>query len=289
MRKAAFAGLFYERGEVSLQKQLKACFEGERGPGAVPPERQTQKKASLPQGVIVPHAGYGYSGACAAWGYKALGEAPLPDVYVILAPSHKSARSGLTQEPFETPLGIVRVDQDLARRLLEKGHVKEDDELHAQEHSVEVQLPFLQFINKDAMEKVKILPLLIGQDADLDELAVDLKEVLLDTGKKASYIVSSDFTHYGRNYHYLPFTSDAQHNIAALDKGAIDRVQALDAEGFLRYVDDKMATICGAYPIALLLKLLKKPVKASLEQYYTSAVVTRDEKNSVSYATIVFS
>ncbi len=289
MRKPAFAGAFYEKGELSLQKQIRECFEGERGPGAAPPERQAQKKASLPKAVIVPHAGYPYSGACAAWGYKALGEAPLADVYILLAPSHRSGRSGLTQEPFETPLGVVRVDQDLARRLLEKGHIKEDNAIHAQEHSIEVQLPFLQLINKDVIEKIKILPLLISHDADLNELAVDLKEVLLDTGKRAAFIVSSDFTHYGRQYHYIPFSENVPEQLAALDKGAIDLIQSLDAEGFLRYVEDKAATICGAYPIALLLKTLKRPAKASLEQYYTSSVVTGDRKNSVSYACIVFS
>lgn len=288
MRKAVFSGKFYEKGEVSLQKQIKTCFEEDRGPGAVPPELQKDKKAPLPKAIIVPHAGYEYSGACAAWAYKALGEAPLADVYIILAPSHHSLETAITQETFETPLGMVRVDQDLARRLLEKGTVKENNELHEPEHSIEVQLPFLQYIHKDVIEKVKILPLLIGHDADLATLAVDLKEVLVDANKKAVFIVSSDFTHYGRNYHYLPFTSDIAENLAALDKGAIDLIKAAKPDEFLKYVDEKMATICGAYPIALLLKTIKFE-KAGLEQYYTSAEITKDQKNSVSYAAIVFS
>lgn len=288
MRKPVFAGTFYEKGEMTLQKQLQECFEGERGPGASPPEVQSQKKASLPKAIIVPHAGYEYSGACAAWGYKALGEAPLADVYILLAPSHHSTETGLTQETFETPLGLVRVDQDLARRLLEKGTIKENNAIHEQEHAIEVQLPFLQYINKDVIEKVKILPILVGHDADLTNLSVDLKEVLIDTGKKAVFIVSSDFTHYGRNYHYLPFTSDVAANIAKLDRGAIDLIKEAKPEAFLKYVDEKMATICGAHPIALLLKTIKFS-KANLEQYYTSAEITKDQKNSVSYAAITFS
>lgn len=288
MRKPRFAGTFYEKGEVSLQKQIKECFEGERGPGAVPPTAQSQKKAALPKAILVPHAGYQYSGACAAWGYKAIGDAPLADVYIILAPSHHSAQTGLSQETFETPLGMVRVDQDLARRLLEKGTVKENPTLHEQEHSIEVQLPFLQYSQKDVIEKIKILPLLVGHDADLNTLAIDLKEVLVDSGKKAVFIVSTDLTHYGRNYHYLPFTSDIAQNIAALDKGAIDLIKEAKHKEFLSYVEEKDATICGAHPIALLLKTITFK-KASLEQYYTSAEITNDQRNSVSYAAIIFS
>ncbi|MBD3209334.1 AmmeMemoRadiSam system protein B [Candidatus Woesearchaeota archaeon] len=287
MRKPRYAGLFYEKGEVSLKKQLRECFEGPRGPGALPPERQAEKKAALPQAVIAPHAGYQYSGACAAWSYKAMGEAPLADVYVILAPSHHGSSSGLTQQTFETPLGLVRVDQDLARRLLEKGTIKENDAIHEQEHAIEVHLPFLQFIHQDVIERVKVLPLLVSQDVDLQQLAVDLKEVLVDTEKKAVIIASSDFTHYGRHYHYVPFEENAQEQIAALDKGAIDFIKTRDHEGFLQYVGDKSATICGAHPIALLLRLVK-PGDVLLEQYYTSAAITGDQKNSVSYASIVF-
>lgn len=287
MRKPVVSGTFYEKGELSLQKQLQACFEGERGPGALPPEQQTQKKGPLPKAILVPHAGYTYSGACAAWTYKAIGEAPLADVYIILAPSHHAAQDGLTQETFETPLGLVRVDQDLGRRLIEKGTIKENPSIHEQEHAIEVQLPFLQFVQKGVIEKIKILPLLISHETDLATLAVDIKEILLDTGKTVVFIVSSDFTHYGKNYHYLPFTSDVQENIAKLDKGALDLITKGNAEEFLQYVDEKLATICGAYPIALLLKLIKIK-KVNLEQYYTSAEITGDTKNSVSYAAMTF-
>lgn len=288
MREPAVAGMFYEKGEVSLQQQLQECFEGEKGPGVLPLQQQSKKKGVLPKAIIVPHAGYQYSGACAAWAYKEVAEAPIADVYIILAPSHHSIDSGLTQETFKTPLGMVRVDQDFARRLLEKGTIKENPLIHEKEHSIEVQLPFLQFINKDVIEKVKIVPLLIGHDLDLQQLSIDLKEVLVETGKKACVIVSSDFTHYGRNYKYLPFTSNVAENIAALDKGAIDFIKQGDHKGLLAYTDEKMATICGVLPIALLLRTIKVD-KVSLEQYYTSSEITKDEKNSVSYVAIVFS
>ena len=288
MRTPRFAGTFYEKGEVSLQKQLQACFEDEKGPGATPAVTQKQKTGAFPQAVIVPHAGYQYSGACAAWGYKAIGDAPLADVYIILAPTHHTLQSGLTQEPFQTPLGTVRVDQDFARRLLEKGTIKENNALFDDEHSVEVQLPFLQFSQKDVIERIKILPILVSHDLDLRQFAIDLKETIVETGKKVVFIVSSDFTHYGRQYKYIPFSEKPQEQVAALDKGALDLIRAGDHEGFLKYIDETMATICGAYPIALLLRTIRFE-KALLEQYYTSAVVTKDEKNSVSYACVLFS
>ncbi len=287
MREARFAGKFYSKGEVALKEQIKNCFEGEMGPGATPIISESQKKNKLPLAIISPHAGYDFSGACAAWGYKAIGDAPLADVYVILAPNHHGLESGITQEPFMTPFGIVRVDQDFARRLLEKGTIKEDSAIHENEHSIEVQLPFLQFSHFERLEKIKILPVIVGQDLDLRSFATDIKEVMLDTDKKVVFIVSSDFTHYGRAYHYIPFSQNIQENIAKLDKGAIGLIEKLDAEGLHSYADEHLMTICGLLPIELLLRLIK-PKKMLLEQYYTSAVINGDEKNSVSYASIVF-
>lgn len=288
MRNAVFAGTFYEKGEKTLKEQIKTCFESERGPGVVPSETQKGKKESLPLGIIAPHAAYDYSGACAAWAYKAIGNAPLADTYIIIAPAHKKARTGITQQTFVTPLGMVRVDQDMARRLLEKGTLKEDDPLHEEEHGIEVQLPFLQYSQMDVVEKIKILPIIVNYDADLQQIAIDIKETLVETNKRAVIIMSSDFTHYGRDYKFAPYLRDIQENIAVLDKGAIDKIKKLDHEGLLAYVEESMATICGSHAIALGLRLLSKTKKVTLEQYYTSAVITGDDKQSVSYASMVF-
>lgn len=286
MRESQFAGTFYERGEKTLFDQITACFEDERGPGATPSLAQAAKKSPLPKAVIAPHAAYNYSGPCAAWSYKAIGDAPLADVYVILSPSHKGL-SGTLQEPITTPLGIVRVDQDFARRLLEKGTIKENPAAFDGEHSMEVQLPFLQFAHYEQRERVKILPIMVGHDLDLQQLAVDIKETLVEMNKTVVFITSSDFTHYGRNFRFAPFSDRVQERIAELDKGAIDLIKAADHEGLIRYADETMATICGIAPIALLLRIIRFE-DAHLEQYYTSAVITQDEKNSVSYASIVF-
>jgi AmmeMemoRadiSam system protein B len=283
MREAKFAGLFYEKAESLLLRQLKECFLNERGPGSLPLE----KKSEPLQAVIVPHAGYMYSGPCAAWAYKAIAEAGMPDLFILIGPSHYHNSSGFSMETFETPLGLARVKQDFARKLAEKGTLKQNEFIHKDEHSLEVQLPFLQYIFKKKIEKIKILPILISDDINLKEAAVDLKETLMETGLKATFIISSDFTHYGPNYRYVPFSSDIKKRLYDLDRGAIELVKKLDPKGFLEYVDEKMATICGALPIALLLNTLRSG-KVLLEQYYTSGDVVGDFRNSVSYACFLF-
>jgi len=283
MRHAKFAGLFYEKSESLLLKQLEECFLDERGPSALP-----SKKSNEPlQAVIVPHAGYMYSGPCAAWAYKVIAETELPDLFILIGPSHYHGESGFSMETFETPLGMVRVKQDFARKLAEKGNLKQNEVIHDSEHCLEVQLPFLQFIFKKQIEKVRILPILISQDANLANIAVDIKETLVETDQKPIFIISSDFTHYGPNYHYVPFSTDIKKNIYDLDRGAIELIKQLDYDRFLNYINEKFATICGALPIALLLKTIRSN-KAYLEQYYTSGDVVGDYRNSVSYASFVF-
>jgi len=287
MRQPRYSGSFYSAGEQTLRKQIEDCFLGKRGPGALPSGKRTNDKL---RAIIAPHAGYAYSGQAAAWSYLKLSEAPRPSVYIILAPSHHSNKSGTTNEAFITPLGEVRVDQELNRKILEKGTIKLNDAIHEQEHSIEVQLPFLQFINQGEEEKIKILPILVSDDLDTKQLALDIKESLLETNKEALLIVSSDFTHHGPAYNHVQFSHDVQKQIIEFDKKAIDFITAQDPKGFIDFINDELASICGALPIKLLLELLK-PCKVTLEQYYTSADLfekKEDKKNSVSYAAIVF-
>lgn len=283
MREAKFAGLFYEKAETLLANQIKECFLDERGPGDLPLSKTTNSLKA----VIVPHAGYMYSGPCAAWAYKAIAEAEMPDLFILLGPSHYSGQSGFSMETYETPLGMVRVHQEFARILGKKGSLKQNEAIHDEEHSLEVQLPFLQYIFKKNPEKIRILPILISDDVNIREVALDLKETLVETGKKAIFIVSSDFTHFGPNYHYVPFSTDVKKNIYDLDRGAIELIKQGDSDGLLAYAHEKLATICGILPIALLLRTIK-PKKTLLEQYYTSGDVVGDYRNSVSYASFVF-
>ncbi|MBU0471154.1 MAG: AmmeMemoRadiSam system protein B, partial [Nanoarchaeota archaeon] len=118
-------------------------------------------------------------------------------------------------------------------------------------------------------------------------IAIDLKETLLETGQKAVFIISSDFTHFGPNYHYIPFSTDIKKNIYDLDRGAIELIKKRNPSAFLDYVNKHFITICGAIPIVLLLKSINVD-KVLLEQYYTSGDVLDNYRNSVSYASFVF-
>ncbi|HYD03250.1 MAG TPA: AmmeMemoRadiSam system protein B [Alphaproteobacteria bacterium] len=288
VRKAAFKGQFYEANEQALEKQIVGCFEGTNGPGALPLSKRSDKQIKA---IISPHAGYQFSGPCAAWAYKEIAEAEYSDLYIIIGPNHAGTGSFTTMEGFETPYGVARVDQEFVKSLLEKNSdLTINDEAHANEHSIEVQIPMLQFATKDHMHELKIVPIILS-DIDYMKFGLDLKETIFDSGKKVTIIVSSDFTHYGRHYHYVPFTSDVQKNIYEMDQKAINFIEALNVDGFVGYVDEKMCTICGTFPIAVLLKLFgnTKP-KVELLHYYTSADLEEEKtyKNSVSYASILF-
>ena len=284
-REPVFAGAFYEKGFNQLDKQINQCFLHEKGPGELPIDKRTTKLKAI----IAPHAGYMYSGPCAAWAYKDLAEAEFPDVYIIIGPNHASNGDWLSTDMWKTPFGEIRVDKDLAKALLKQNdQLKINEHAHQQEHSIEVQLPFLQFATKDKMHELKILPIIVDHELDYHKLALDLKEALLETDRKAVFIVSSDFTHFGRDYKYIPFSENVRQKIYDLDKEAIEFIKKMDAEGFVKFNFDKISTICGQVPIAVLLRSIKAD-KINMEQYYTSADITDgDYKSSVSYASIMF-
>jgi len=284
-RKPMFAGQFYEQNEFALDRQITDCFNDKNGPGDLP----LNKRIKNIQAIIAPHAGYVFSGPCAAWAYKEIAESEFADLYIIIGPNHGSKINAVSVQGYETPFGLARVDHEFANTLLEKNtDLVVDEEAQMGEHSIEVQVPFLQFATKDKMHELKILPIMLG-GIDYNKLGLDLKETILESGKKVIIIVSSDFTHYGHNYHHIPFSADVKKNIYDTDRKAIDFIEKLDADGFMSYVEENMMTICGALPIAVLLKTLKSS-KVKLEQYYTSADLEENSKykNSVSYAAIIF-
>ena len=308
IRRAVAAGRFYEGDEAALREQITECFLDERGPGLLPEIATREERV---KGCVVPHAGYVFSGAVAAHSYAEIAKDGFSDKFIIVGPNHTGLGSEvalMSEGEWETPLGAVPVDEEIAGRVV-GGIVSDDAMAHLYEHSVEVQLPFLQFSLKSRAEKIKILPLLVSDDLDLDRASHDLKEALGKLRKKACFIVSSDFIHYGPNYGFTPFSRSSDYSeysegsgrseqnpglveekikkIRELDMKAIDYIKQVDAHGFLNYIRETGATICGFLAIALFLKTVgfNRPV---LEQYYTSGDVTGDYTNSVSYASLVF-
>ena len=284
VRKPVVAGTFYTENFQDLEEEIQLCFLHDKGPGDLPIKRGEKKIKA----VIVPHAGYAFSGACAAWGYKEIAESKMPDVYIMLGPNHTGqGQTSVLLDSWETPFGIVKADEELGKALVERTDLVEDAQAHLNEHSIEVQLPFLQFVSKDVLQQLRILPIAISEEINLNKLALDIKEVLIDLNKEVVFIVSSDSTHYGPQFRYVPFSSDVPERLRDLDEGAIKLIKNMDSEGFLKYTYETGATICGKLPIALLLKILEK-TEGKLLQYYTSGELMNNYKNSVSYMCMLF-
>ncbi len=274
VRKPIVAGLFYEGNKDKLAEQIKGCFT--TGPGL-----PGIKKEGLIKGAIVPHAGYPYSGRCAAYAYKEILEHKLPDTFIILGTNHSGPEVSTTIEDYETPLGIAKIDLPLARAIINNG-VRNDPEPHEHEHSIEVQIPFLQYFVPD----LKIVPIVVG--GPRYKLAAEaIRKAVKETGRKICIIASSDFTHYGFTYSYVPFTENIRENIEKLDMGAIEFIKKNDSDGFMKYVDGKQATICGKYAIAALIDALFKS-DVELVKYTMSGDIIHDYSVSVSYASILF-
>ncbi len=280
MRKPIVAGQFYEADPEELVEQIRSCFMAKLGPGM--PEGQ---KSGQPRGFIVPHAGYFYSGPCAAYAYKEIAENTWPDVFVLLGLSHNGLKSCLSMQDWETPLGIVKVDKEFAQILQKHTELKVDEKAHQYEHSIEVQLPFLQFIAEE--KELKIVPIIASHDKNPKEIGQAIKKAIKEYGKSVCIMASSDFTHYGINYGYTPLKDNTKENLKKLDMDAIEFIGKMDPEGFLGYVNKTRATICGAMPIAVLLNSVEGIKNIKLLKYYTSSEIMKSN-SSVSYASIEF-
>jgi len=290
-RKPVAAGTFYADRKVALIEQIRSCFKHERGPGKLPDKNKNGKRLCA---AIVPHAGYAYSGACAAHVYKALAEAKKPDAVILIGPTH----SGLGRisvwrgSPWETPIGDAKIDRELTKEIMDTSDIFDSELMpHMQEHSLEVQVPFLQYIYGDDL---KIVPIVIAPRPSVylcKQIGESLAQAVKDSGKKVVVLASSDFTHYGVSYGYMPFFGgDIRAQIEKLDKGAIKEVKALQLEKYMEYLDKTKATICGRTAIGVLIAYAKAMgvEKGKLLKYYLSGDLTGSYMNSVSYAGILF-
>ena len=279
MKKNKLSGIYFKSAPTLLEKQIYESFFSEIGPGDLPSLVGEKKNV---KGIIVPHHDYQHSAPCSAWAYKSLVESGETDLFIIIGQSQKG--SGITVEPFETPLGKVRVHQKLALKLIAKKNIKENNPLFEDDEFIESQLPFLQFLY-GKNKTITILPLLIDENINYRELVVDLKESLIDLGLKAKIIVPTRFTSHGRNYNYLPYSADVNKKVYELDRGAIDKILEGNYNDYLKYVEENDMNTNNFLGIVFAL-IFTKPKKALLEQYYTTADVDKDFKNFVSFAAI---
>jgi MEMO1 family protein len=289
-REPVYSGKFYKAGKENIIKEIEACFSDKRfGPGLELPLKESRTKNKV-IALVAPHAGYMFSGMGAAHTYKELFNSNA-DTFVILAPNHTGiGRSSISRKEYKTPLGVVRNDEDCINYLLKDGFFILDDAAHEYEHSLEVQLPFLQYIYQK--NEFKIIPMVLSSIRDADALGENLGKMMNHfKNKNFCIIASSDFTHYGDNYGFSPFKSDPKDNVKKLDMGAVELILKLQEEKFHEYIENTGATICGYIPIYVLmhaLNALGRICQGKLLNYYTSGDVMGDYKNSVSYASIAF-
>jgi AmmeMemoRadiSam system protein B/AmmeMemoRadiSam system protein A len=292
VREPILAGRWYESEPAELRRSVQGYLQGVGRPDVPLPAGLAETRAWVEEGrhplaLVVPHAGHMYSGACAAQGFRLLQGSETARV-ILLGPSHQFGFRGaaLPQESaFATPLGRIPLDTETLAKLAAMPGFQRKPEAHAGEHSLEIELPFLQAV---LPEGFRLVPIVIGrlERAELDAIAAALHPLLVEG---TILVVSSDFTHYGPNYGYLPFRAEIPEHLRKLDLGAADRILARDLPAFEAYVDSTDATICGAEPIRILLRALEGiPLEGRLADYYRSGDVTGDFQNSVSYAAIAF-
>ena len=283
MRYPAVAGAFYERSRDALLRQIKECYTHPMGPGRVPELRSGGRRLI---GLVVPHAGYMYSGPVAAHSYAALAADGWPSSFVVLGPNHhgQGAPLALANHDWQTPLGTVALDGDLYAAL-SKPPLEEDVRAHRDEHSIEVQLPFLQHLS----EAIRFVPICMAfQEYDL---AAEVGELVAGVAKSKDIVLiaSSDFTHVGAQYYQLPPRGLAAPIYAKeQDAKAIEKILALDPKGFAGKVAQDSISMCGYGPVTAMLIAARRlgATSAKLLKYGTSSDVSHDTRTAVGYGAV---
>ena len=236
--------------------------------------------------LILPHAGYQFSGQTAAFALKTTGKQYKR--VIVIGPSHRVPMEEVLSVPrathYETPLGQIPLDVEFIDKLLKYSIFQNVPQVDEYEHSTQIEVPLLQHTQGDFK-----LVLIVAGDCSFETIgkAGDILKSLVDDDTLV--IASSDFTHFGPNYGYVPFRENIPEQLKQLDMGAYEYIRALDYKGFLDYRSKTGTTICGFVPISILLSMLDKSVEAKLIKYATSGELTGDYTNSVSYLSVAFS
>ncbi len=256
VRKPAAFGFYETIDKDNLIKQLETCFLEDFGPGNLPSVGEKVGERSI-LSIVSPHAGYYYSGQIAAQGFYALASEGKPDIIVIIGPSHYGwpGVALMSSGFWESPLGLTEIDTDLARAIQGKSVViSEEDRPHRSEHSLEVELPFLQYIF--GAESFKIVPIAMGfmDYTTSKEVGEGVASAIKESEKDVIIVTSTDLTHYGAMYGYAPIgTSPIEKVIEWVhetDGEIITTIESLDAESLIDLVINEGFTMCGCAPVA---------------------------------------
>jgi AmmeMemoRadiSam system protein B/AmmeMemoRadiSam system protein A len=264
IRQPVVAGQFYPASASQLRAMIEKMVD-----------KEAEKQDVI--GLVSPHAGYVYSGSVAG---AVISRVKFKDTFIILGPNHTGKGKPLSimsQGTWQTPFGEVGIDAELAKHLLSiTRHLQEDDAAHRFEHSIEVQLPFLQYFKPD----IRIVPITLSV-ASLDvykEIGREMARAIKDTGREAVIMASSDMTHY-----------EPQDVASRKDRQAIDAVLLLDEDELFRRVEEHNISMCGAAPVATLISAARElgATSAELVRYQTSGDTSGDYSAVVGYAGII--
>jgi AmmeMemoRadiSam system protein B len=272
----AVAGTWYPADPAALGDQVERYLAA--------PERDPRGRVLA---LIEPHAGFVYSGAVAGRGFGLVRGSRYSRV-ILLGPSHYHGFRGAAvpeADLYRTPLGDVDLDRDAVMTLAGSPGFRSFTEAFGPEHSLEAEIPFLQRALEPGW---RLVPVLIGGGSSR-ETAQQIADTLgpLRDGSTL-VVVSSDFTHYGPRFGYVPFHADIQDRLRDLDLGAVREIESGDPIRFEEYVESTGATICGRDAIDVLMRLMPDDARASLVNYDTSGKMTGDWDHSVSYASLVY-
>lgn len=268
IRKPAVAGQFYPATDKELNKQIESLID---------------KKAPKSDCIacVLPHAGYMYSGEVAA---KTVSRINIKDKVILLGPNHTGYGepfSIMTQGIWQTPLGKIKIDSGLAKKILNQSrYLKDDYQAHMYEHSLEVELPFLQYF-KGIFEIVPFI--FASSDINiLKSIGMEIASAIKDLGieNSVTIIASSDMTHY-----------EPQAQAEKKDKEAIEAILELNEDKLMQKIERLDISMCGYAPVIVMLSAAKilGAKSAQLVKYQTSGDVTRDRESVVGYAGITIS
>ncbi|TRZ48182.1 MAG: AmmeMemoRadiSam system protein B, partial [Dehalococcoidia bacterium] len=260
-RKPVVAGQFYPGSPSQLRAMIEQLV-GEKG----------AKEDVI--GLVSPHAGYVYSGPVAG---AVISRIKFKDTFIIMGPNHTGRGKPLsimTQGTWETPLGEVEIDSELGKQILAtSSYLQEDSMAHQYEHSIEVQLPFLQYFKPD----IRIVPIVLAYSSGdiYKEIGKDIARAVKDLNKEVVIIASSDMTHY-----------EPQSSAQRKDTQAIEAILDLNEDELLKRVDELNISMCGYAPTTSLISAAKElgATGAELVKYQTSGDTSGDYSSVVGYA-----
>ncbi len=265
IREAAVAGQFYPASETKLRDMIAGMVD----------DKVTREDVI---GLVSPHAGYIYSGRVAG---ATISRARFKDTFVIMGPNHTGlgrAFSIMTEGAWRTPFGDVGIDTELAERILVSSrYLEEDDGAHRFEHSIEVQLPFLQYFRQD----FRLVPIVLAhaRGTAYKEIGGAIARAVKDLKREVVIIASSDMTHY-----------ESRNSAKEKDNQAIEAMLALDEDGLMKKIEKLNISMCGYAPVVSMISAVKAlgAKRAELVKYQTSGDTTGDYNSVVGYAGLIF-